>query len=123
MDFFQKLFGYKEPTLIVAESDNWTQLEPSHDLDVTIARRARKEKWPPTSADAPAEFHCMLIVHGAFSDGYLEVNCLGKPIATFNHEQVADTMERMRADNGLRMTAVKTTAFLDADRWIVTVNI
>lgn len=123
MDYFQKLFGYKEPTLIVAESESWTTLEWTEDLQRAIARRAKKEKWPEP-AGRPHEFHCLLVLHGGFSDGVLEVSSLGSALATLPHEKVADLLERMRADEGLRATAVKATAIIDEEgRYRVEVNV
>lgn len=123
MDFFQKLFGAKEPTLIVAESDSWTEIPPSPELDRLMAKRAVKEKW----LEAPGEdheFHCLLHLVGDFARGVLEVESLGTRIGVVDHERAAGTIERMRADNGLRLTAVKALARADREgRWSVRVNI
>ncbi len=123
MDVFQKLFGYKEPTLIVAESDSWTELPASDELDRAIAKRAKKEKWAEPAGEAH-KFHCLVQLVGAFSSGSLEVDSLGSRIAIIDHETGAETIERMRADNGVRTTAVKALATRDdGGRWRVSVNI
>lgn len=123
MDFFQKLFGYKEPTLIVAESETWTELPVSDELDAAMVKRARKEGWTGT-ADEEHAFHCLVRVEGPFSSAPLEVESLGIRIAVLDHGSAAGIIERMRADNGLRVTAVKAIARLDAaGRWGVRVNI
>lgn len=121
MDFFQKLFGYKEPAIVELPGDNWVELESTDDLHSAIARRARREKWAVESASA-IEFHCLALVHGTFSEGQLEINCLGTPIAFLTHDQSAGALEKMRADNGLRTTAVRARASIDEEgRWQVAV--
>lgn len=123
MDFFQKLFGHKEPTLILAESENWTSLPWTEKLQKALDKRAKKEKWAEALGQTH-EFVCLLIVHGNFSNGTLEVNSLGSPIAMLPHELVDDLLERMRADSGLRMTAVKARATRHEDgRLAVEVNV
>mgnify|MGYP000853568116 FL=1 len=123
MDFFQKLFGHKEPTLILAESENWTRLPWTEKLQKALDKRAKKEKWAEALGQTH-EFVCLLIVHGNFSNGTLEVNSLGSPIAMLPHELVDDLLERMRADSGLRMTAVKARATRNEDgRLAVEVNV
>lgn len=120
MDFFQKLFGYKEPTIVELPGDNWVELESTDDLHSAIARRARREKWE-TNGQAH-EFHCLARVHGTFTAGQLEIDCLGTSIAFLTHEQSAGALERLRADNGLRITAIKARASVDEDgRWQVAV--
>lgn len=123
MDIFQKFFGYKEPTLILAESENWTGLPWTAELQKALDKRAKKEGWPEPVGE-PHEFVCLLIVHGSFSNGALEVDCLGSPIGMIPHEGAAELLERMRADGGLKTTAVKARATRDAGgRFGVEVNL
>lgn len=123
MDFFQKLFGAKEPTLIVAQSPRWTTLASSPELDRLMTKRAAKEKWTEAEGHEHA-FHCLLRLLGDFSTGVLELESLGERIAIIDHERAVETLEKMRADNGLRVTAVAAFAQVDGSgHWTVTVNI
>lgn len=121
VDFFQKLLGYKEPTIIVLPGEDWVDLSPSKELHAAVAKRARREKWE-TGATSVTEFHCLALVRGTFSDGQLEITCLGTPIAFLTHEQSTGALEKMRADNGLKTTAVRARASIDEEgRWRVSV--
>lgn len=123
MDIFQKLFGYKEPTLILAESEKWTRLPWTAELQRALDRRAKKEGWGEPAGGAH-EFVCLLILRGTFSNGALEVDSLGSPIGMIPHEVAAELLERMRADGGLKTTAVKARAIRDeAGRFSVEVNL
>lgn len=123
MDFFQKLLGYKEPTLIVAKSQTWIDLPVSQALDAAMSKRARKEAWEKNAEDAQS-FYCLLRVEGPFSQAQLVVESLGTTIAVLDRKLAGDTIELMRADNGLRVSAVEALACLDAaGHWNVRLNI
>ncbi|QPK81481.1 hypothetical protein G7Y41_01020 [Schaalia sp. ZJ405] len=124
MDFFQKLFGVHEPTLMVIESDRWLTIPQSAEVDRAIERRARKERWSDHREKPGHEFHSIASIRGGGTSGYLEIQSLGYVLCSLSHEDSASALEQMRADNGLRATSVRCRAFLDEDeRWLVSLNL
>ncbi|MDC4233942.1 hypothetical protein M3T53_09570 [Actinomyces sp. B33] len=124
MDIIQKLFGYKEPTLMVIESERWLDLAPSADIDAAVEKRCRKEGWTDHREEPGHEFRCMAMIQGGGMTGVLEIHSLGLVLATLSREESEPAMAQMREDNNLRATGVRARGLLDADgRWRISLNL
>ncbi|WP_022869076.1 hypothetical protein [Schaalia vaccimaxillae] len=124
MDFFQKLLGAHEPTLMTIESDRWIDAPLTGAGAAHLEKRCAKEKWTDHRDEEGHEFLALAMIEGGGMTGVLKISSQVYPLVTLTREQSEPAMAQMRADHDLRTTTVRARAQLDKDgRWRLSLNL